>query len=243
MKCLFTRKWIAATALVVLAVGVMVRLGLWQLDRLAERRAFNARVSAQLEQPPFELTRATWDRISAEMEYRSVRVIGEYDFSQQVALRNQAYENHAGVHLLTPLVIAGTERAVLVNRGWIPAEQAAPANWRAFDEPGVVEVRGVLRRAQTRADFGGISDPPGFLFAWNLANVERIAQQVAHPLLPVYLQQTPAPLTATAARVYPIRSKPNLDLTEGSHLGYALQWFVFAGILAIGYPQFVRAQK
>ena len=36
--------WVLTTLLAVLGVAVLIRLGLWQLDRLEERRAFNRRV-------------------------------------------------------------------------------------------------------------------------------------------------------------------------------------------------------
>jgi hypothetical protein len=65
---------------------VQVRLAVWQLERLQERRDYNARVQAQLDQPPLTLeTRTPGDDLST-MEYRSVVVRGEFDFTQGVAL-------------------------------------------------------------------------------------------------------------------------------------------------------------
>ncbi len=246
LKTLFKRRWILATLLVVAAVGVMVRLGIWQLERMAQRQAFNARVIAQIEQPPLALNSATLAADLTQMEYRAVIVSGVYDHAQQVALRNRVYENHPGIDLLTPLVIAGTNHAVLVNRGWIPIEEAAPANWNKYIEPGIVEVRGVIRLSQSKADFGSIGDPLGRLEIWNLVNLPRIQEQITHSLLPVYIQQSPAgslvAASPSARPPFPIRNKLELDLSEGSHLGYALQWFTFATILAIGYPFFVNAR-
>lgn len=235
MPVFFSRSWWWTTLLVIAAVGVMARLGQWQLERLAERRAFNARVAAQLEQPPLALAGPALDAGLAEMEYRSVVVTGQYDFAQQVALRNQVRQGALGAHLLTPLIISGTERAVLVNRGWIPATDARPQAWRRYDEPGPVTVRGRLRRSQSAPDFGGVPDPAGRLDLWNLVNVERLRAQVSYPLLPVYLQQAPDP----AWTGLPERAEPALDLSEGSHLGYAVQWFLFAGLLGLGYPFYV----
>ena len=51
LKSMVSRRWIIATILVIAAMGVMIRLGIWQLDRLDGRRAFNARVLAQTSQP------------------------------------------------------------------------------------------------------------------------------------------------------------------------------------------------
>lgn len=244
----FTRRWLLATLLVVAAALVMARLGVWQLDRLAQRRAFNARVQAQLDQPPLDLTAGWRGADLYNMEYRQVTVTGEYDFSQQVALRNQAHDNRWGVSLLTPLMIAGSDQAVLVNRGWIPADEAAGdylgGDWRRYDEPGTVTVTGVLRRSQSKPDFGRRSDPlpaPGErLDAWNFANVDAIDGQVPYELLDGgYIQQAPDP----AWTALPYRSAPQLELTEGPHMGYALQWFSFALLLLGGYPFFIRRSE
>jgi surfeit locus 1 family protein len=240
---LFSRRWILTTLLALAAVGVLIRLGIWQLDRLAQRRVFNASVIAQQTAALLTLDSATLSDDLGSMEYRAAIVTGTYDHAQQVILRNQVWQTRPGVHLLTPLVISGTNRAVLVDRGWIPSEDSAPDKRSQYDEPGVVTVRGVLRRPQTRPDFGGVPDPPlapgqTRLDAWNIVNVERISQQVNVPMLAVYIQQSPG-----AAQTAPYPSEPQLDLTEGPHFSYALQWFAFAAILAIGYPVYVRRQS
>jgi surfeit locus 1 family protein len=175
------------------------------------------------------------------MEYRAAIVVGKYDFSQQVVLRNQVWTNQPGVHLLTPQVISGTNRAVLVDRGWILQEDATPDKRGKYNEPGAVTVRGVLRRPQAKPDFGGVPDPPlapgqTRLDAWNIVNVERISRQVNVPMLAAYIQQSPGMTQNTP----PYTSEPQIDLTEGSHFSYALQWFTFAAILAIGYPVYVK---
>ena len=241
MLILVSRRWFLTTLLALAAVGVLIRLGIWQLDRLAQRREFNARVIAQQKADPFTLDSQSVGADQLSMEYRAVVVTGKYDPAQQVVLRNQVWQNQPGVHLLTPLVISGTNRAVLVDRGWIPSEETAPDKRSKYDEPGIITVRGVLRRAQAKPDFGGVPDPllaagQTRLDAWNIVNLERISQQVSVPLLPAYIQQSPGS-TQTAP---PYRTEPQLDLTEGPHFSYALQWFAFAAILAIGYPVYVK---
>ena len=126
---MFRRKWILATILVVIVAVVFVRLGFWQLDRLAQRRALNAQLSAQMEAAPLVLDADTINDDLSEMEFRQAIVKGEYDFSQQITLRNQFINGQLGVHLVTPLKIEGTDPAVMVDRGWIPMEDQAPENW------------------------------------------------------------------------------------------------------------------
>jgi len=244
MPPIFSRRWFLTTLLAIAAVGVLIGLGIWQLNRLAQRRASNAQVLAQMKADPLTLDSQSLEADLLSMEYRAVVVTGRYDPAQQVVLRNQVWQNQPGVDLLTPLVISGTNQAVLVDRGWIPQQDAAPDKRSQYDEPGVVTVRGVLRRPQTKPDFGGVPDPPlavgqTRLDAWNIVNLERISQQVSVPLLTAYIQQSPG--STQTAPPYP--SEPQIDLTEGPHFSYALQWFTFAAILAIGYPVYVRRQS
>jgi len=240
---MFSRRWILASLLVLVGMGVTSRLGVWQLDRLEQRRQFNARVLAQVDQPILELAGAALESDLSSMEYRSVVVRGVYDHSQEVALRNQAWGNQWGVQLLTPLHIQGSDRAILVDRGWVPSDDFEFGNWEQYKEPGLVEVRGVIRLSQSKPDFGRRADPtvaPGErLEAWFFANVQGIAQQVPYALLPVYIQQAPE----SSWNGLPYRTQPDLDLTEGPHLSYAIQWFAFAAILGIGYPFFIRRQE
>jgi surfeit locus 1 family protein len=74
---------------------------------------------------------------------------------------------------------------------------------------------------------------------WNNADLEQIASQLPYPVLPVYIQEQPDPADAAP----PIPFQPELELTEGPHMGYALQWFTFTAILVAGYPFFVRKQE
>lgn len=241
---LISHRWWKTSLLVIAAVIVMIRLGLWQLDRLDQRRAFNARVEEQLAQSALEISEENLRADLYNMEYREAIVLGEYDHDRQVVLRNQDWQGRLGVHLLTPLIIQGSDRAIMVNRGWIPYEDFEAGKLSQFDESGLVEVNGIIRRSQTKPRIGGRADqipaegePP--LQAWNWINVGGIAGQLPYELLPVYLQGSPEP----SRNQMPYRTQLELDLNEGSHLGYAFQWFTFALILAIGYPIYVSREE
>ncbi len=242
-RAFFTPRWLLTTLLVLLAAAVMVRLGIWQLDRLEQRRARNAQFERSLALPPLDLTRpGSAENLSAEV-FRSAVVRGRYDFSAEVILRNQAWEDRPGYHLLTPLIIEGSSQAILVDRGWVPLSDGAPEARARYAEGGTVTVSGRLMPAQQEPKFGGAADPalqPGQarLDAWNWINLERIAQQVSRPLLPLYLLAAPDGSSPALTR----RSLGEVDLSEGPHLGYAIQWFIFAFILSAGYPFYVRKQ-
>jgi surfeit locus 1 family protein len=239
---MFSRQWFLTTLLVLAGGALCVRLGIWQLDRLEQRRTFNAHVEAMRTAKPLNLTGKPVEDLT-KMEYRAVTLSGRYDFENQLALRNQYYDSQYGYHLVTPLLLDdGT--AVLVDRGWIPAEgNDSPAAWGRYDQPGRVTLQGQIRLGQTKPSFGSVPEPtlaPGQtkLEFWNILNLERIDQQLPYPLLDVYVQPAVDPADATP----PIPFQPELELSEGPHLGYAVQWFSFAGILVLGYPFYLRKQ-
>ena len=242
LRAIFSPRWLLATVLVLVGGAVCVRLGIWQLDRLEQRRAFNAHVEAMWAEEPLVLTDQTTSDLTT-MEYRAVQVSGRYDFEDQVVLRNRYFQNEYGYNLLTPLILDDGS-AVLVERGWIPADgNDSPADWRKYDQPGRVTVQGQIRLGQTVPDLGGVPDPtlaPGQagLDFWNIVNLERIRKQVSYPLLLVFVQPNVDPEDTTP----PIPFQPEIELTEGPHFGYALQWFAFAAILVLGYPFYIRRQ-
>lgn len=235
LRKMFSPKWLLTTLLVFIGTAVCIRLGIWQLDRLEGRRAFNAQVESMRVAERLDLNVNTPADI-VTMEWRAVTVSGEYDFENQVALRNQYYGNQYGYHLITPLRYNGT--VVLVNRGWIPAD----ADWREFDEPGRVTVTGQVRLGQGKPAFGGVADAlpadGSPLKVWNNLDVEMMSAQFPYPILEVFVQ----PDVDEDDAVPPIPYQPEIELTEGSHFGYALQWFTFATILFVGYPFYLRKQ-
>jgi len=242
LRVIFSRQWLLATLLVLSGAALCVRLGIWQLDRLEQRREFNAHVESV---QAMELLILDGDPgvDLAQMEYRVASVSGMYDYENQVGLRNRYFQDEYGYHLLTPLLLDDGS-AVLVERGWIPADgNDSSVDWRKYDQPGRVTVQGQIRFGSIKPDLGGVPDPtlaPGQekLEFWNIVNLERIRQQMPYLLLNIYIQPDPDPGDFTP----PIPFQPELELTEGPHMGYAMQWFSFAAILVFGYPFYVRKQ-
>ncbi len=234
---MLTRRRILATVLILAAAAVCIRLGIWQLDRLAERRAFNAHVLSVQAMTPLPLP-ANGDLTA--MEYRAVTASGTYDFQNQVAIRNQYNGIQPGYHLLTPLRLADGE-AVLVDRGWIPAEgNSSPDAWHQYDQPGPINVQGIIRLGQIQPTFGSDADPTltpeqTRLDFWIYVNLNRIAEQIPYSILPVYIQLNPDPARTDP----PVPIQPTLDLSEGPHMSYAIQWFSFSVLFILGYGYFI----
>lgn len=234
--------WILKHSFALLIFVSMVALGFWQLGRLAERRAENAARVALLDQSPVTLTGQESD--PAALAGRKVRLTGTYLNDESVVLRGQRSDSGVdGVHLLTPLRLSGGEVAVLVDRGWLPANQRDPAALAAYAVPREVTVEGLAWPAQVRPDsplaprdlpLPGETRIP----AWVRVDVVGIQAQVSAPLLPIYIETLPV---AGSAATLPRPADPRL-LDEGPHLGYALQWFAFAAMLAVVYAALIRSE-
>ena len=221
------------TLFVIAGASIMIALGFWQLGRLSERRALNDEIKSRLGQPPLAITGEALN--TSELEYRRAAVTGAFDFSQEIVLRNRARSEIAGVHLLTPLRIEGSENAVLVDRGWIAYTAADLQIRAAYASPaGPVTIAGIIRLSQSRPSPLAPLDPPlgsdlPRLDAWYWIDLSRIQQQVPYPLLPFFLEQDAGPdPTALPAAGW------EADFSDGPHLSYAIQWFSFATILVVG---------
>ncbi len=226
--------------MIVLFAGLL-GLGFWQLARLGQRRTANAFVLERLQEPPLQVDGQMLDPDAADLRRATVR--GTYDFAQEIVLRNRTLNELPGVHVIVPLRIAGSDTAILVDRGWIPYEMAAPDQRATFDRTaGEVAVTGILRRSQVRRSPLSPPDPPlgperPRLDAWFRVDIPRIREQVPYPLLPLFLEEETPPGQPSRRFPWP---DPDLSLSEGSHLGNAVQWFAFAGILLAGYALLYR---
>ncbi len=236
-------RWLIATLAVLALCTLFLRLASWQFQRLADRRAANAQLLARMDQPPLMLGGAPLDVTSTVL--RRATVHGAYDYDQEIVLRNRSYNDLPGVHILVPLRITGSEAAILVDRGWIPYEDAGPEQRTKFDRPaGQVTVTGILRQSMTRSSFASPEDAPlgtdrPRLDAWHRVDIPRIQAQMPYTLLPLYLEE--APQTPADQRRFP-RPMPEIALSEGRHLAYAIQWIAFAMILAGGYAGYYRSR-
>lgn len=251
IKALFSRRYILVTLLVIAAMAVMARLGVWQLDRRQQRIARNADLAAKLEAAPLSLNEAAqaaaWPLPSDRSAVRNLPAVatGAYDFAHQMLLVQQNYNGMPGAHLVTPLVLDGSQQAILVDRGWVPFEDVQSGRWQQYDDAsGMVTIAGRVQPSQIL--FGRAAEQaassPGAQQAkdeWFRIDIDAIQGQLPYALLPVYLLEAPGPQGNAAL---PYRIEPEVDLSEGPHMGYALQWFAFAIVAGVVYVGAVRSR-
>jgi surfeit locus 1 family protein len=255
-----TRTRIVLLGIIALVIaGVCVRLGIWQLDRLAQRRTENARIAAGIGGEPVAMDAVGSD--SSQSRALRVRVRGRYDFENEIVLINRSRDGAPGVNILTPVRREGTDTAVLVNRGWVYSPDGAtidPTRWREPpDAAGTAYVSWLpvvdaptprsSGPAESRAD--SRADSP--IRRVMRSDRREMAKLMPYPIAPyqLILLDTAAIDEAGAAyggagagplgtgeavdRTRPVRI-PLPALDEGPHQSYAIQWFAFAAIALIG---------
>ncbi|MEX2275489.1 MAG: SURF1 family protein [Actinomycetota bacterium] len=227
-----TPRWIFATLAIVAVSATCIRLGIWQLDRLEQRRSFNAQVERGRRAAPVPVRELVPEgRVAAEESaaYRRVRAIGTYQTDRGFILFGRTLEGRPGNHVLTPLELPDGE-VLLVDRGWVPIELDQPPVAQALPPRGTVEVAGVL----VPSEEGEGPDESGIVGA---IDVSSIGEALGEATLPMYLlleqQVPPQPGELPEPVLLPA-------LSEGPHLSYAVQWFIFASIALIGFGVILR---
>ena len=208
--------------LVVAAIGIA--LGQWQLNRAAEKEAIEQRIDAREKEPPLHFDGANAAAADVEtLEFRTLAVRGQFLPRWTIYLDNRPHEGKPGFHVITPLKIAGTDRHILVARGWIARDVADRSRIPEIATPaGFVEVTGRVRRHVSRLLQLGQPAPlePGAIVQ-NL-DTARLARASGLEIEPFIVEQI-ANGKDGLVREW---SRPSLGIDK--HLGYAFQWFALA---------------
>jgi surfeit locus 1 family protein len=101
-------------------------------------------------------------------------------------------------------------------------------------------VIGLIQETQLLPNGNAPTPPASPQVEWFQLNIDAIQPQMPYQLLPVFILQLPE--EDRTLNDLPLREEP-LVLNEGSHFGYAIQWFTFALILGVGYIFLIRSQE
>jgi surfeit locus 1 family protein len=214
------------------AAGVFVRLGIWQLHRRGERRARNALVLARTSAPEIDVRQLPRD--SAQSRFRRVRVTGAPDYDHELLWAARTHNGSPGVNLITPVRLSGSDTAVLVNRGWVYSPDGATideAKWRETDTT-------FIGYADELPVAGGTAyaSKPRIIARLGF---DAVSKALPYPVAPIYVVMTGD--SATAADHVARLTIPPLD--EGPHMNYAIQWFGFALVALVGAGYVVKQSR
>jgi len=219
-------------ALSVIMAILCARLGVWQVSRLYERRASNALIAQRLAEPP--VTIAQLPRDTTVLRFRRVVFQGTYDYAHEIVLTLRTRNGSPGVNVLTPVHMAGSDTALLVNRGWVYAPDGVHNDLSPWREGN--SAQGIGFAVPLGTPDAGVARSSSRPNAYRWVDLRAIAASIPYPVYPlvVVLEGDSTPSTKILPRVPP----PPLD--EGPHLSYAIQWFAFMLIAIVGMVFFIR---
>jgi cytochrome oxidase assembly protein ShyY1 len=228
-----TRSRRATIVIVALVVAVTcVGLGFWQLRRLHDRRALNARILAGGSAPPVAIEGTTLPPDARAFARASAT--GTYDTGHEVLVYGRNLDGEPGSDVVTPMRLPDGG-AILVLRGWVPfAIQRAPVA-EAAPPSGAVTVEGTLL-----PDEGDGSNRPDADGIVRTLDVEGIASTLSYDVAPLPIRLTDQRPAQSGDLPRP---EPPPQLSEGPHLSYAIQWFSFAVIALVGAVILVRRDR
>jgi cytochrome oxidase assembly protein ShyY1 len=241
-RFLLSRQWVFLTLLVLVLVPAMIELGFWQFHRHEHRVAQNQLIAGNLTsrpEPVGELTSPGHAVPRADF-WRTATATGTFDTAHEVVVRRRtSTDDQVGYHVLTPLDLKGGG-TVLVNRGWVPFGSDQQQFPQIPAPPrGEVTVTGRLKADETTSG-SGIKDlaglPPRQVM---LINSGQQAKLLGRPVLGGYLELTePAP---SGNSPEPIAAPDSQSI--GAHMAYAVQWWLFAAGVPVGWVVLVRREK
>lgn len=206
-------------------------LGVWQVERLAWKRALIARVEARLHTAPVT---PSWAAVTDSDAYRRVRVTGTFDHAAETLVK-AVTEQGAGYWVLTPLRTA--QGIVLINRGFVSGDRRTPAARSAGQVAGPVTVIGLLRTTEPGGAFLRSNDPAaGRWYSRDVAAIAR-ARQLG-PVAPFFIDADATPNPGG----YPVGGLTVVRFSN-NHLVYALTWFALALLCAFAAWQTLRKRN
>lgn len=182
------------------------------------------------------------ERRTHPLDYRRVRVSGRFDPGHELLRRPVSRDGVPGFHVVTPLLLADGS-AVLVERGWVPQDHDRVPVHAAPPPSGEVTIDAWAFAGETPptgplAALAPRDPAEGPLVQAAYLDLSRLAPQMPYPLQPLRLVLD-APQRPPGDARLPLPPRPP-ELTLGSHLGYAIQWYAFVAITVIGYAALLR---
>lgn len=224
---------------VVLAVCAILflALGVWQIERREEKLALIAAVDARVAAPPSAAPGPSdWPAVTAQTSsYQHVRVEGLFDHDRETLVQ-AVTDMGQGYWVVTPLQTAAGW-TVLVNRGFVSADDRERAKRRSEEPLGRRTVVGLLRISEPRGAFLRSNDPEaGRWYSRDVAEIGK-ARRLTH-LAPYFIDA----VATEAPKGQPIGGLTVVRFYN-HHLEYALTWFALAALSIVGIVVVRRADR
>ena len=228
----FTIRWnwpIASCVLIL--VLALIRLGLWQLDRAAEK--VDAAEAMLLEQQAVaeaieSIPAGHLHPSNPELPDRHVILSGEYLNERTILLLAEFFDDQIGYGVVTPFRLNSSGQLVLVQRGWTSGilPPATPPQTRPYQGPVTINAQIHVPPPDSPVIASEI-DPSHWPIRMRSLELDVIGEILGEPLFPFAVRLT-ADQPGVLVRHWPA-ARPDIN----QHLFYALQWFGFAAVTLV----------
>ncbi len=216
------RFWVLTLA-AVLTFGGTFSLGQWQLRRAAQKEAVQAMVESKDALAVLDNGALAAFENPGDGLYRRAVLQGVWQPGHTVYLDNRSMGGRTGFWVMTPLALEGSQRMILVQRGWIPRDFTDRTRLpKVLTPAGVVTVE------------GRIAPPPAKLYEFKGADLGAIRQNLdisafRHETGLALLDVSLVALGAPGDGLLREWAAPNLGVEK--HYGYAFQWFGLSALV------------
>ena len=230
LALLRTRRWLAFTALVIVAIVAFGLLSRWQWARAEQHRQERIDVVSRSAQEPVTIDQALSQSDAGSWEWVAVSATGTYVPDSTRLVRQRPLDGSNGFWVVTTLRL-GDGRTVAVCRGWIPVTGAATQAQSAPPPPdGQVTVVGRLRSAEVPP-----SQVPSDLPSGQVPTLS--PELLGATITQAYVEQASTTPPDSSVKALPL---PEID--EVRNVSYAVQWILFALVALVGWFYFLRRE-
>jgi len=212
---------VAMLLLALAAASLTFRLGFWQLDRAAQKLAWQSSIAERGQMPALQAQDLAAAGGEAQLN-RRVHLRGRWASDKTIFLDNRPMQGRVGFFVVTPLQLEGRNQAVLVQRGWVPRDAQDRSRLPPLATPvGWVEIEGRLAASPSR------------LYEFSVAASGPIRQNVGVDSFPPDLDLLPLTVVQLAAATDDglLRDWAAVDAGLQKHYGYAFQWFALCALI------------
>ncbi|MCK9396410.1 MAG: SURF1 family protein [Methylobacter sp.] len=208
---------------------VLLALGMWQLDRSEQKRVLLKQQEQAVATEILHLS-AGIENNAGILRYRQVEVTGRYDVAHQFLIDNQISGGKAGYFVLTPFVLTGETKAVLVNRGWIPLnhDRSALPDLQISQAQAIITGR-INHFPSVGIKLAGAETPTeGWPSVVQVVDSHVLAKKLGYSLFPFQIE-----LAKELPDGFKREWQASTVMQPEQHTAYAIQWFALALTLTI----------
>ena len=205
-------------------IAFLISLGFWQLDRADQKRE----IEASMQKANTDTTELiVSEEVLKEKEYFKVKLQGSYLNDKQFIYDNQIVDQVSGYYVLSPFLLSNQSKGILINRGFIPWNGRRDKLADIFIDQSFQEITVQISKPIKRMELRSSELKPEFPILLQVLDIEKMST-----IAEVSFSDVIGLLDPDSTNGFIRKWEPYTGSIE-KHIGYAVQWFLMALVLAI----------